>query len=253
MEFKQSTIGDIIESEKEMALTGAKRYGDYFINASEFNNLLNNFIKSIDDPGKFICIAFLSQVKKHHTLALFSTVRLHHIQAMMNLRQVLEAGAWAAYAMAHEEQKYFCEEKGELLDVPNKLEKARNKWLDKNFKIKSDEIKNFKGLINRSVAHSNIVYSFQNFKTRPIDNPGFDTPYFDFEDEYKIKSDLWFIANIALGLLDLFYGANQQYKVLKLVDDFNARFKKLVGENNRLKTEMMQNKRFKDARERANK
>ena len=68
--------------------------------------MLNNFIKSIDDPTKFIFIAFLSQVKKHHTLDLFSAVRFHHIQMRMNLRQVLESDAWATYAMTHEEQKY---------------------------------------------------------------------------------------------------------------------------------------------------
>lgn len=248
MEFKQSTIGDLIESEREMALTGAKRYGDYFINASEFNDLLNNFIKSIDDPAKFIFIAFLSQVKKHHTLALFSAVRFHHIQMGMNLRQVLESGAWAAYAMAHKEQKYFCEEnESGILDVPTNLKEARDKWLNQNFKIKSDEIKLQKQLINSSVAHANIVYAFQNFKARPINNPGFDTPYFDFDDEYKVKCDLWFVANMALGLLDLFYGVNQQYKVFRLIADFNVKFQKLVDENNKLKTEMMNNERFKDA------
>ena len=48
MEFKQDTIGDILTSEHEMVLHGAESYGDYFINASEFNCLLQEFIKSVD-------------------------------------------------------------------------------------------------------------------------------------------------------------------------------------------------------------
>ncbi|XOB40797.1 MAG: hypothetical protein ACKKMW_01900 [Candidatus Nealsonbacteria bacterium] len=246
MEFKQSTIGDLIESERKMVLTGAERYGEYFINASEFNALLNNFVKSIDDPNKFIFVAFLSQVRKHHTLALFSSVRLHHIQTGLNLRQVLEAGAWAAYAMAHKNKDKFCEaDTNNILNIPKRLQTARNNWLNQNFKIKSDEIKRLKELINKSVAHANIVYALQNFEMMPAGDPGFYTPFFDFNDEYKVKNDLWFIANTALGLIDLFYGVNQQYKVFQLVDDFNARFKQLVDHNNKLKLEMMEHPRFK--------
>ena len=246
MEFKQTTIGDLIESEREMVLTGAERYGEYFINASEFNALLNNFVKSIDDPGKFIFVAFLSQVRKHHTLALFSAVRLHHIQCRLNLRQVLEAGAWAAYAMVHENRDRFCETDVEgILHIPERLKTARNNWLNQNFKIKSDKIKNLKKIINKSAAHANIIYTFQNFKAKPVDDPGFHTPFFDFDDDYKVKNDLWFIANIALDLMDLFYGVNQQYKVFQLADDFNTRFKQLVDQNNRLKSEMIKHPRFK--------
>src|SRR2546430_9857689 len=51
--------------------------------------------------------SFFAQVKKHHMLALFSTVRLHKVQALMNLRQVLEAGACAAFAIANPDHKHF--------------------------------------------------------------------------------------------------------------------------------------------------
>ena len=52
-------------------------------------------------------MVFLSQIKKYHTLALFSVARLHHIQAMLNLRQVLEAGVNAAYGLANPNQDDF--------------------------------------------------------------------------------------------------------------------------------------------------
>lgn len=114
MEFKQSTFGEIIDSEREMFLTASERYGDFFINASEFNVLLNEFIKSVD-PDRFIFAMFLSQIRKHTTLALFSAVRLHHIQAMMNLRQVLEAGSCAAYAIANIDKSGFADEEASYI------------------------------------------------------------------------------------------------------------------------------------------
>lgn len=248
MDFKSSTIGEILDSEREMVIKGTELYGEFFVNASEFNDLLINFIKSVDDPTKFIFLAFLSQIRKHHTLALFSAVRLHHIQAGMNLRQVFEAGAWAVYAMGHADDKKFCERDPKdaswIIQVPKQLKDERDRWLNAKFQDKSDWMKNLKNIINSSVAHSNIAYVFQNFKARPIDNPGFELSFFDDFDEHKIKTDLWSIANTALGFLDLFYGANLRYKVFQFVDGFMPRFKALVAQHEALKKQMMISPRF---------
>ena len=163
----------------------------------------------------------------------------------MDLRQVLEASAWAGYAMAFKETDkfYLTDEKG-LVSVPSRLQGARNSWLDKNFRIKSDELRNLKNLINESTAHSNIIYTFQNFKVQSAGTPGFHTPFFDFEDEYKVKSDLWFIANMAMGILDMFYGINLQYKVFQIAEIFQTDFQGLVDQNHKLKAEMMNHKRY---------
>ena len=88
---------------------------------------------------------------------------------------------------------------------------------------------------------------------KPFRDAGFKTTFFDPEDDYWIKTDLWFVANTVLGLLDLFYGVNQQYKVFQLADDFDTKFKQLVAENNRLKAEMMSTDRFKNAQKLAGK
>jgi hypothetical protein len=61
------------------------------------------------NPDRMMFGRFFSLMKKHHMLALFSTPRLHKLQAMMNLRQVLEAGASAAFAVAHPEKDHFAE------------------------------------------------------------------------------------------------------------------------------------------------
>lgn len=244
MEFKQSTIGDIIESEKQMILHGAKRYGQYFINANEFDQLLQHFVKTID-PDRFIFAMFLAQIRKHHLLAIFSTVRMHQIQSLMDMRQVLEAGSCAAYAIANPKQEGFADtDNNGILNPNQKLTDKRNQWLNNNFKIASDFIKNMKDEINKSAAHSNIVYAHSNFK---FDGEvgEFNTPFFDFEDDYLVKTDLWLIGNIALGLMDLFYGVNKKLGVIKFVDDFVPRLKSLEAINLKLRTELMETERFK--------
>lgn len=142
MDFKQSTTGEILDSEREMVTNGAERFGDFFVNASEFNEFLNSFLVSVD-PDRFIFAMFLSQVRKHHTLAFFSSARLHHVQAMMDLRQVLEAGSCAAYAIANTDQADFADvdELG-ILDPSQELTKKRYEWLEKNFLAGSRAIKN---------------------------------------------------------------------------------------------------------------
>lgn len=244
MEFKQSTIGEILDSEREMVLKGVENYGEYFVNAADFNYLLNEFLKSID-PDRFIFAAFLSQIRKHHTLALFSAVRLHHTQAMMDMRQVLEAGACAAYTIANTDIKDFADVDDQgIINPSDALTKKRYKWLEENYKTGSDAIKNMKDSINNSTAHSNIVYAQKTFKFNAKSGT-FETPFFDMEDAYHVKIDLWMIGNIIMGLMDLFYGVNKDRNVIKFADDFIPRLKALEKQNDKLKNEMMQSDRFK--------
>lgn len=244
MKFKQSTFEEIIESEREMFLNATDRYGDFFVNASEFNVLLNEFIKSVD-PDRYIFVMFLSQMRKHATLALLSSVRLHRIQSMMNLRQVLEAGASAAYAIAHTNQGDFAEvNKDGILEASQNLTNKRYRWLDENYSDKSIFIRNMKNSINSSSAHSNIIYAHGNFKFEESVKK-FSTPFFDIENDYWIKTDLWMIANVMMGIMDLFYGVNKDRNVLKFIDQFSSRLKALEEENHKLKALMMETDRYK--------
>jgi len=140
-------------------LTGrfeSKNTSDFikFMHASEFNNLLQQFIKSVD-PDRFIFAMFLAQIRKHNTLALFSALRLHHIQAMMDLRQELEAGSCAAYSIANPDVKGFADiDENGIADASQELAKKRYKWLEDNFKQGSDAIKNMKEAITQVFYHT---------------------------------------------------------------------------------------------------
>ncbi len=245
MGFNQSTIGEILDSEREMVLRGAQRYGPYYINAFEFVNLLGSgMIKSID-ADRFVFAIFLSQIRKHLTLSLFSAVRLHKVQAMMNLRQVLEAGACAAYAIANIDPADFADKRDdETLEPSKKLAKRRYDWLDQNFPDGSASIKLMKDAINELGTHANIVTAQQTFN-HDLEGGVFNTPFFDYEDEMWVKTDLWQIANVALGIMDLFYGVNQRVGVIKLQDGWSNKFQVLDEENKRLKTEMLAYERLK--------
>ena len=208
MIIKQRTIAEIAESEAMLLATAHERYPVYYPHALELSLFLSNFIKSID-ADRAVFGMFLSQVKKHHTLALFSTVRLHKIQAGMNLRQVLEAGACAAFAIANPGHEHFVDtdEQG-ILDPSQKLAKKRYEWLAEHYPAASATIKSLKDGINQSTAHANLIYASNNFQFNEASR-SFDAPFFDIEDEYFLKADLWMTGNVALALMDTFYGVNR--------------------------------------------
>jgi hypothetical protein len=247
MTFKQSNWGEIIDSEREMVLQGEQRFGAYYVNAVRFSELLARFVKNAR-PDRSIFAMFLSQVRNHHTLALLSTVRLHRTQAMMDLRQTLEAGASAAYAIANIDRADFADvDEDDIVNPSQKLAKRRHKWLAQNFAEGSNAIKKIKEIINTS-AHSTIADAHRNFNF-DSDNWRAEAPFFDFEDDHFVKSDLWLIANVGMGLMRLFFEVNRSLNVIVFADDFEGRMKDLTIENGRLRTEMMQTDRYKKANE----
>jgi hypothetical protein len=164
MEFPQSTLEEIVESERLMLLTATERYGKYHDHARECSIFLSRSVTAVDHD-RMMFSRFFSLMKKHHMLALLSILRLHKVQAMMNLRQVLEAGAAAAFAIANPELHHFADtdEQG-LLDPTQALTKKRYQWIEQNYRQKSDWIKEKKERINLFTAHANIVSSESTFR-----------------------------------------------------------------------------------------
>lgn len=242
--LKQKSIGDIIESERLLVLEAPERYGAFYMNAVDASVFLSTFIKSLDSD-RFVFGRYYSWVKKHHLLALFSTVRLHQVQSTMNLRQVLEAGSLAAFAIAHPDPSHFVtEDKNGLLNSSQKLTGNVYKWLDQNYPQGSKSLKEMKDNINASTAHANLVYTGSNFE---VADDAVSSPFFDFVDDYAVRSDLWRIGNIAISLLDLFCGVNQSVGSIKFVDDFQQRLGVLVERSNVLNADMKSTERYKAA------
>jgi hypothetical protein len=167
------------------------------------------------------------------------------VQAMMNMRQVLEAGAAAAFAIANSEQHHFAEtdEQG-LLDPSQELTNKRYRWLHEHYRSKSNWIKNTKERINMSAAHGNIVSSGSTFRVSDAGDL-INAPFFDIEDEYFVKADPWQTASIALTLMDLLYGVNQERNVITFCPNFTGIVGRLAQGADALLAEMKATRRFK--------
>jgi hypothetical protein len=246
MRFAQSTIEEIVESERLMLLKAKNRYGRYYIHARGVSVFLSLCITAVD-PDRMMFRRFHAHMKKHHMLALFSALRLHKVQAMMNLRQVLEAGASGAFAIANPEQEHFADTDSQgILDPSQELTKKRYAWLHKNFESKSQWVKDTKERINASAAHANIVSADSVFRIADAGDR-IDAPFFDLEDEYHVKTDLWLIASVALTLMDLLYEVNQERNVIEFRHDFADTIAAMADESNALLAEMKSTDRYKSA------
>ena len=108
----------------------------------------------------------VSQLKKYHLLAVFSFVRLHQVQGLMNLRQVLEAAVDAAFAVAHPDDinDYGYTDKHGTIMTPQSFKKKRYAWLAANYKDGSDSLQSLKDAINRYGSHASVVQTMIIFR-----------------------------------------------------------------------------------------
>lgn len=223
MLFKQSTLDEILTSEKEMIESGFDRYNDYYQNASDVIEVFRNgMIQSICPSCSIFC-RFFSQVDKHLVLALFSTLRLHSAQCTMNLRHVLEAGTWAAYALAHKNLGDFINSDIDSDIDFQRLGKERYNWLESNF---SDDVKNIKvlkELLNKFFTHSNILSANQTCRNN-TKAEAFETQFFDYENEKTVKCELVLIAKSAISIMGLLYKVNQKYEGFKIQDEWETKY-----------------------------
>lgn len=242
--IKSIPIEDLIKEEQFKIKESESKHNEFFKHALASHALLQQFVVAAD-PKAFFFLIFLSQIRNHHLLAFLSATRRHHVQCVMNLRQVLEAGASAAYAIGNHETADFAEvtEFG-LLETPQKLTSKRYKWLEDNYTKGSDNIKNIKDQLQKS-AHANIVDAYRNFKIKNNSKIlKIHSPFFDHSNNFQERADLWLIANIAMGLVDLFYGVCLDHKNIVFNSNFLDQLRQLEKENIRLKEIMMKTKKF---------
>jgi hypothetical protein len=229
MTYPQSTLEEIIDSERAMLLDAPKRYGRHYKHARATAMYLTLCIDSIELDRADMFGRLFSLMKKHHTLSFFSALRLHKVQAMMDLRQVLEAGAAAAFAIAKPEKHHFVTvDAFGIMDPSQKLTDKRYKWLDRNYPDKSAWIASTKDRINSSAAHANIISGDSTFRMTN-DDAFASAPFFDVEDEYFVKADMWLICSVAITLMDFFFGGGWRCGARRSIGD---RFPARLSEQN---------------------
>jgi hypothetical protein len=204
------SLNALSADEHQMVIDAERRYGNYYVNAHNTTIMLSNIMMwPLIDCDLFI--RFLSQMKKYHTLSVISTVRLHRIQAKMDLRYFLESTVHAAYSLVHTDTKiYFDFDAGKILDAKKASEKVYV-WIEATYNDHSKGIQNIKKLINEQTAHANVVNSEHNFRYVPGERAEIHTSYFDFEDDKMVKVDLWQCAQAGLIAIDLILAVQRQH------------------------------------------
>lgn len=236
-----------------MIRDGEVRYGRHYKHARKATMYLTLCVERVDGDRSDIFGRLLSLMKKHHMLAFLSALRLHHVQAMMNLRQVLEAGAAAAYCIANPNVEDFVDiDALGLMDPSKDLTNKRYEWLDENYAAASSWIKEQKNLINSQTAHANVVSGDRTFLVVG-DGDEASTPFFDVEDEAQVRVDLWQIGSAAVRLMLLFHDVTGDVartsgrSVLGFKAGFERTVQGLVAESNALLDEERGSERFKAA------
>ena len=252
MAYPQSTLKEIVDSERSMFLDGESRYGRYLKLAQTATMYLSWCVVTVEHDRSDTFGQLFSLMKKHHTLAFLSALRLHRVQAMVNLRQVLEAGAGAAYAIANPDIRGFADiDTFGIMDPSKKLSK-QYKWLNDNYPEASKDIEDTKKQINDQNAHANIISAHATFRVGQTTDV-VDLPFFDAEDEYFVQTDLWRISRAAITLMDLFYGITKDIaleigrSVVEFRPDFPDAILGLKAESDALLDEIKGSDRYKTA------
>jgi hypothetical protein len=251
MAYPQSTIEEIIESERAMALDGAARYGRWCTHARDAAAGLSLCVVSVELDRSDTFGRMFSLTKKHHILAFLSSLRLHKVQAMLNLRHALEAGAAAAYAIANPRVHDFVgiDPLG-MMEPTKALTGRRYRWLEKSYPEPSKWIKEVRDQINAQTAQATIV-SGDNTRRVEESSEAASAPFFDIEDEHLVKADLWLIGRAAIRLMDLLHHVAQDAagregrSILEFRSDFHETTQRLARESLALSAELRASDRYK--------
>jgi len=82
-----------------------------------------------------------------------------------------------------------------------------------------------------------------------IDDTGelVNAPFFDIEDAYHVKTDLWLAAGSALELMDWFYGINRGRDVIEFAPGFVNDWQALAKATDALRADMVATDRYQQA------
>jgi len=233
---------EVSKTEHGCIVDAEKKFGELYKNCENLLNLLWNFIEKIEIEAN-VFASFLSQVRKFAFLALLSALRQHNTQALMNVRQMLEAGVLAAYSFKERDTNaYYYKDKYGVGHEKKGIKGKAYEWLEKNYKKHSDTVKGQKKIINNMWAHPSILTAHLNCN---VEDGCFSNFIFDKKDEMATKNALWLIGNSCFLFLDLYATLIVNFKLGKLSNDFHIKMKQLGQENQLLKDELMQNPRIK--------
>ena len=238
--MKLDIIG-ISQTEHDLVVNAATKYGAAFVNAHDLVMFSWNFLKKVG-PDALAFTLFLSQFQKGITLSFLSALRNHEVQFNLMLRQVLEASALASYALHNPNVDDFGKPNADnCLFANRKVTGKAYKWLEKEYPMHSKSMKYMKDQINESYAHANILPASDSiqFELKKIGSIFFNKP-----DPLFTIQHLWWIGNVIIGILDLFEQIIIHHPIVALVPNFQDKMKQFGRVNTQIKMELQANPRF---------
>jgi hypothetical protein len=218
--LKTTTLDLLVVRERAMFVNAEKRLGHPYRVAREATLLMTTFLQSVSGD-RFVFANFMGIIKNHLTLALLSMVRRHHVEAMMNIRQVLESASNAAYALANPDADWAHPTTGRT-HTSQVIRERSFKWMDANFKAHSDTLSDLKRQLNETDLHSNIVNGSRSFQADP-DAGVMLTNFFDDEDLHIIHSDLMVLSLVAMCTMHLLHSVAERHGGFVISKDWRER------------------------------
>lgn len=240
--IKDFSILDISEQEHKLVMTAKERYGEVFDILNELIKFLSGFFEIVNVHEAYIFLSYLSLTYNSLWLGLLSAVRFHQVQAAMNMRQALEAGEKAAYALTFSELDRFVMRNNDgTLEERKNLKNCCYKWLREDYPEESQKMKDLKNSISNLFVHANFVMtqSIIDFSDKE-----FLLRWFDVENTPLVKASLWFLADITYDLIDLLAKVSSKRKNIKLITDFKTKMLEYNKAIEKIKEELIANPRF---------
>ena len=204
----------ISREENEFVLE-AEKYGEYFLLSNDIMYFQHRFIYEISKEAT-VFNSFFSQLQKSWHLAYLSILRKHDVQAKLMMRFSLETATLALYSMYHRDLNLYqtTNEDGTMQGL-HALPKAY-KWLEKTNPELSGIIKRHKDNINSDAAHGGIIHSYSIVDHTDV---GFETSFFDDENEEYTCFKLYWISDLCLGIIHEINEKNKELDILRTVKD----------------------------------
>lgn len=216
-------------TEHHLLSAAPDKYGAAWTNALDVTLTLSNVVQIPIVPCDLF-LRFYSQMKKYHTLSILSTVRLHRVQAKLDLRYFIESTANAAFSLAHPDTSNYFDVEKELLFDAKKASRAAYRWLHETYPGHSAHLKDMKAHINEETAHAHVINSAHNFDITLDPEATIITSFFDFENEREIQFDLWLAAKAGIHAIDLILAVQKIYGVIIPSRDTDS-LPKLMADN----------------------
>lgn len=239
-----SAVEKILLAESQLVHHAPAQFGKTYDIPLEFIDVFSADLFETFNQTADIFVSLYPQVRNHLLLAWLSTLRRHRTQAWLNMRHAIEFGNAAAFALAHNDGEFFASKRADgTLDAHKGLVTKRNRWIAKNFPPLSSSLKQIKDDLNENSCHANVIIASLTSRVDEVKQT-ITSRFFDHDDAFFVRVDLWQIGHISALILKLFVEVNTASGFARLSPAKLAKAEQLREENFLLQEELLAHSRM---------